>query len=139
MAAKTSPAVKISLGKGLTAAQQKGKPISGKSEMHEGKLQLSTYTAAKGKYQEVIVDHMNGKIKESEEIKDAEDLKHATDQSAAMAKAKKSLSAAVSKAVAGSAGYRAVSAYPSLEQGKPVATITLQNASGTKSVTEKLD
>ncbi len=136
---KTLEAAKISLAKGLATAQAKGKPISGKFEMHEGKLQLSIYTAAKGKYQEVIVNHMNGKIAQSEKIKDAEDLKHATDQSAAMAKAKKTLSSAVSKAVAGNAGYHAVSAMPSLDQGKPVATIRLANATGTKSVTEKLD
>src|SRR3954470_21080480 len=67
---KTLQPATISLAKGLAAAEAKGKPISGKFEMHEGKLQLSTYTASKGKYQEVIVDHMNGKIKVSEEIKD---------------------------------------------------------------------
>ena len=56
-----------------------------------------------------------------------------------MAKAKKTLSSAVSKAVAGNAGYRALSVVPSLEQDKPVATIVLQNASGTKTVSEKLN
>lgn len=136
---KALEGAKISLAKGLAAAQAKGKPISGKFEMHEGKLQLSIYTASKGKYQEVIVNHMNGKTAKSEEIKDGEDLAHSKDQSKAMAKAKKTLSSAVSKAVAGNAGYRALSVVPSLEQDKPVATIVLQNASGTKTVSEKLN
>jgi hypothetical protein len=136
---KMVDAAKISLAKGLAAAQARGKPISGKFEMEDGKLQLSTYTAGKGKYWEVIVNHMSGKIAKSEQIKDGEDFTHATDQSKAMAKAKKSLSSAVTKAVAGNAGYRAVSVVPGLEQDKPVATIVLQNATGTKTVSEPLN
>ena len=136
---KALKAAKISLGAGLSAAQQKGKPISGKFEMEDGKLQLSVYTAKKGKFSEVIVNHKSGKISESKEIKEGKDLTHSVDQNHAMAKAKKSLRAAADKAVAGNKGYRAVSVVPSLEQGKPVATIVLQNASGTKTVSEKLD
>lgn len=131
-------AAKISLAKGLAAAQAKGKPVSGKFEMEDGKLQLSTYTASKGKYWEVIVNHISGKIAKSEQIKDGDDYTHATDQTKAMAKAKKTLSAAVAKAVAGNAGYKAVSAMPSLEQDTPVARIILQNATGTKTVSENL-
>ncbi len=132
-------AAKISLAKGLAAAQQKGKPISGKFEMEDGKLQLSVYAANKGKFSEVIVDHTSGKVSKSEQIKDGEDYSDSVAQSKAMAKAKKSLSAAVAKAVAGNPGYRAVSVVPSLEQGKLVATIVLENATGTKTVSEKLD
>ena len=130
---------KLSLNKGIDAAQQKGKPISAKYEMEDGKLQLSVYTAAKGKYSEVIVDHKSGKISESKEIKEGEDLSHATAQDKAMAKAKRSLRAATDEAVASNKGYRAVSAMPALENDKPIATIVLENASGTKTVTEKLD
>ena len=135
----TLKGAQVSLNKGIGAAQQKGKPISGKFEMEDGKLQLSVYTANKGKYSEVIVDHKSGKIAKSEEIKEGEDLTHAADQAKAMAKAKISLSAAADKAVASNKGYRALSAVPSLENDKPVATIVLENASGTKTVTEKLD
>ena len=56
-----------------------------------------------------------------------------------MAKAKKSLSSAAGKAVAANAGYRAVSVMPTLEQGKPVATVVLENATATKTVSESLD
>ena len=136
---KVLDAAKMSLGKGLAAAQQKGKPISGKFEMEEGKLQLSAYTVSKGKFWEVIVDHMSGKVSKSEEIKEGEDLSHSVAQNKAMAKAKKSLGAAVAKAVAGNPGYRAVSVVPSLEQGKPMATVVLENAAGSRTVSEKLD
>src|SRR6266852_9069299 len=132
-------AAKIPLAKGLDSAQQKGKPISGKYEMEDGKLQLSVYTSNKGKYSEVIVDYKSGKISKSEEIKGGDDLSYSVTQDKAMAKAKKSLRAAANKAVAGNSGYRAVSIVPSLEQGKPIATIVLENATGTKTVSEKLD
>jgi hypothetical protein len=131
-------AAKISLAKGLAAAQQKGKPISGKFEMEDGKLQLSVYTANKGKYSETIVDYKSGKISKSEAIKEGDDLSYAIAQDKAMAKAEKSLGAAADKAVVGNKGYRAVSVVPSLEQDKPVATIVLENATGTKTVSEKL-
>src|SRR5215813_8659513 len=130
---------KVSLQKGLDAAKKTGKPISGKFEVENGALQLSTYTASKGKYSEVIVDHKSGKIAKTEEIKEGDDLTHAQAQDKAMAGAKTSLRSAVSKAVKSNKGYRAVSAVPSLDGGKPVATIVLQNAKGTKTVTEKLD
>lgn len=130
---------KVSLEKGLGAVASKGKPISGKFEAEDGKLQLSVYTAMKGKYSEVIVDHVSGKISKSEQIKQGDDYSHAVAQSKAMAKAKRSLSAAVGRAVAANPGYRAVSAMPALEQGKPVATVVLENSSGTKTVSEKLD
>ena len=132
-------AAKVSLGKGLSVAGSKGKPISGKFEVEDGKLQLSVYTASKGKFSEVIVDHVSGKISKSEQIKEGEDYSAAVAQRKAMAKAKRSLSAAVGKAMAANPGYRAVSVEPSLDQGKPVATVVLENSTGTKTVSEKLD
>src|SRR6266566_4241947 len=135
---KTLEGAKVTLEKGLAAAQQKGKPISGKFEMEDGKFQLSVYTATKGKFWEVIIDHTSGKVSKTEEIKEGEDLSAAKAQSEAMAKAKKSLSAAVGKAVAANAGYRAISVVPTLEQGKPVATVVLENATGSKTVSETL-
>lgn len=136
---KTLRGAKVPLERGLATAQREGKPISGKFEVEDGKLQLSTYTAKGGKFEEVIVDCKSGEIAKAEEIKQGDDLTHATEQDKAMAAAKKSLRSAVSKAVAGNKGYRAVSAVPSLNDGKPIATIVLQNAKGTKTITEKLD
>src|SRR5258706_13103209 len=136
---KALKVAKLSLSEGLSVAQKKGKPISGKFEMEDGKLQLSVYTEKEGKFSEVVVNYKNGKISESKEIKDGEDLSHSVAQDKAMAKAKKSLQAATDHAFASNKGYRALSVVPSLEQGKPIATIVLENAAGTKTVSEKLD
>ena len=136
---KTLQSAKVSLQKGLAVAQKQGQPISAKFEVEDGKLQLSTYTASKGKFYEVIVDHNSGQIAKTEEIKEGEDLTHATAQSKAMAGAKKSLGSAVAHALATNKGYRAVSATPSLENGKPVAAVVLQNKEGTKTVSEALN
>ena len=136
---KMLQAAKVSLEKGLATVERQGKPISGKFEMEDGKLQLSVYTAKQAKFREVIVDHTSGKITKTEEIKEGEDLSAATAQNQAMAKAKKSLRSAVEKAVAANAGYRAVSVLPSSEGGRPVANVVLENTTGTKTVSEGLD
>jgi hypothetical protein len=107
--------------------------------MEDGKLQLSVYTAKQDKFWEVIVDQTSGKISKTEEIKEGEDLSAAKAQNEAMAKAKKSLRSAVEKAISGNAGYRAISVVPSLEGGRPVAKAVLENATGTKTVSEGLD
>jgi hypothetical protein len=136
---KALGAAKVSLEKGLSAAQQKGRPISGKFETDKGKLQLSVYTASQGKFREVIVDHTSGKVSKTEEIKEGEDLSAATAQNHATAKGKRSLRSAVQKAESDNAGYRAVSVVPSLEGGRSVARIVLENETGTKTVSEGLD
>ena len=56
---------KVPLSQGLAASASKGKPISAKFEVEDGKLQLSVYTAEGTNYSEVIVDHKTGKVKES--------------------------------------------------------------------------
>ena len=43
--AKMMPTTKVTLQQGLTAAEQKGRPISGKFEVDEGQFQLSVYTS----------------------------------------------------------------------------------------------
>jgi hypothetical protein len=94
---------KINLQQGLAASQQEGQPISAKFELDEGKLQLSVYTSKDGKFSEVLVDHMEGKVTKAEPITEGDDLAAAKSQSAAMAKAKSSLKEAVDKAAAQSA------------------------------------
>jgi hypothetical protein len=137
--AKAMPAAKVALGGGLAAATSVGKPISAKYEVEDGKLLLSVYTEKDGKFSEVVVDHVTGKVAKSEPITEGEDLTHAKGQSEAMAKAKLSLSAAVSKAVSANAGYHAVSVSPSLKDGHPVAEVSLHKAAEWRTVTEKLD
>ena len=136
--AKAMKGAKVSLDKGLAAGEREGKPISAKFEMHEGKLQLSVYTAKADKFYEVIVDHKSAKVAKTEPITGGEDLTAAKSQSEAMAKAKVSLRKAVRKAVHANKGYQAASVYPSLKDGQPVAEVTLVKGDDWKTVTEKL-
>jgi hypothetical protein len=137
--AKALKGVKISLEKGLSASESRGKPISGKFEVEDGKLQLSVYTMKGDKFSEVIVDHKTGKTANTEPITGAGDLAAAKAQSGAMAKAKLSLRGATEKAVKANKGFRAVSVMPSLKDGHPMAEITLVKGEEFKTVSEKLD
>jgi hypothetical protein len=137
--AKALKGVKTSLEKGLSASESQGKPISGKFEVEDGKLQLSVYTMKGDKFSEVIVDHTTGKVAKTEAITGGGDLTAAKAQSETMAKAKSSLRAATEKAVKANKGFRAVSIMPSLKDGHPVAGITLVKGEEFKTVSEKLD
>jgi hypothetical protein len=137
--AKALKGVKTSLEKGLAASESQGKPISGKFEMEDGKLQLSVYTMKGDKFSEVIVDHKTGKVAKTEAITGGGDLTAAKTQSGAMAKAKLSLRAATDNAVKANKGFLAVSAMPSLKEGHPVAEIALVKGDEFKTVSEKLD
>jgi hypothetical protein len=137
--AKALKDAKVSLEKGFAASESQGKPISGKFEVEDGKLQLSVYTMKGDKFSEVIVDHKTRKIAKTEAITSGDDLKTAKAQSAAMAKAKVSLRAATEKAVKANKGFRAVSAMPSLKDGHPVAEIALGKGDEFKTASEKLD
>ena len=107
------------------ASESQGKPISGKFEVEDGKLQLSVYTMKGDKFSEVIVDHKTGKVAKTEAITGGDDLTAAKAQSAAMAKAKLSLRTATENAVKANKGFVAVSVTPSLKDGHPVAEVTL--------------
>jgi hypothetical protein len=56
-----------------------------------------------------------------------------------MGKAKLSLSTAVTNAVKANSEFRAVSAVPMLDGGKPMASVTLMKGEEVKKATEKLD
>ncbi len=144
-AAKNAPAlasalkdVTVSLEDGLRASESQGKPISGKFEVEDGKLQLSVYTEKGGQFSEVIVDHKTGKISNVEPISEADDLKNAKKQAAAMAKAKGTLADAVARAVKAHGGYRAVSAAAEVERGEANAEVGLLKGSSPKHVDEPL-
>jgi uncharacterized membrane protein YkoI len=137
--AKALKGVKISLGKGLTASETQGKPISGKFEVEDGKLQLSVYTMKGDKFSEVIVDHKTGKVAKTKAIATGDDLTAAKAQSGAMAKAKLSLRTVTENAVKANKGFRAVSVTPSLKDGHPVAEVTLVKGDEFKTASEKLD
>ena len=137
--AKALKDAKVSLEKGLSASESQGKPISGKFEVEDGKLQLSVYTMKGDKFSEVIVDHKTGKVAKTEAITSGDDLKASKAQSEAMTKAKVSLRSATEKAIKANKGYRAVSVTPSLKDGHPVAEITLVKGEEFKTASEKLD
>ena len=128
----------ITLQKGLTAAETKGRPISAKFELEDGKLQLSVYTAKGRKFSEVIIDLATGKIAKSEPITEGDDLTDAKAQSAAMAKTRTSLRAAADKVVNASAGFRAISVTPTLKNSHGIASVTLLKGNQTKTVEESL-
>jgi hypothetical protein len=137
--AKLMPTAKVTLQQGLTAAEQKGKPISGKFEVDEGHFQLSVYTSQGGKYAENLVDYNTGVVTKSEAITGGDDLKEAKEQSEAMGKAKKSLKAAVDEAERQNAGYRAVSVEAELKNGHGVAVVTLLKGAQSKTASESLE
>jgi hypothetical protein len=130
---------KINLQQGLTAGEQAGQPISGKFEVDEGKLQLSVYTTKDGKFFEALVNFVTGKVLKIEPITEGDDLAAANSQSATMAKATISLKEAVNKAMAQSANARALSAVPSLKDGRPVVSVVLLDGERLKTVQQPLD
>jgi len=130
---------KVSLEKGIAASKTKGKPISAKYEVEDGKLQLSVYTAKGDSFSEVIVNHKTGNVAKAEPITGGDDLTAAKAQNEAMSKAKTPLQTAVSKAVKANKGYKAVSVVPSLKDGHPTADVTLLKGSESKTVPEQLD
>jgi hypothetical protein len=137
--AKALSEASVSLDQGLAASEREGKPISGKFEIDDGALQLSVYTMKGDQFAEVIVDHKTGSIKKSEPITEGDDLKDAKEQGEAMGKAKQSLAAVVASAVKANSGFKATSAVPTLDGGRPVAAITLMKGEESKKVTENLD
>jgi hypothetical protein len=124
---------------GLKASEAQGTPISAKFEIEDGKLQLSIYTMKGNDFTEVVADPKSGAIAKAEKITDADDLKAAASQKAAMAKARVPLLTAAETAVNANAGSRAVSVYPQLQGGNPVAEVTLLQGTTFKKVMEKLD
>ena len=134
---------KVSLQQGLAVSESEGQPISGKFEVEDGKLQLSVYTAKDGKFFEVIVDHMTGKITKVEPIDEGEDLSQAKVQKAAMDRAKVKLADATVKSMGqakGSTGdVRVVSVVPELKDDRPEATVVLLAGKQFSTASEHLD
>jgi len=129
---------KVSLASGLKAAEQEGRPISGKFELEDGKLQLSVYTMKGDKLSEVIVDHKTGKVAKSEPITGGDDFTAAGKQAQAMGKTKSSLRDVIAKAEKANPGYHAVSVVAEIENGKPQADVMLLKGTTSKSVDEPL-
>jgi hypothetical protein len=137
--ARALKGAKVSLKQGIVASAPKGRPISGKFEVEDGKLQLSIYTAKGGGFSEVAVDPKSGRVAKVEAIEDGEDLTAAKAQADAMAKAKRPLGGAVDAAVKKNPGFRPVSVIPALKDGHPVADVILIKGGEFKTASERLD
>jgi hypothetical protein len=137
--AKALKDITVTLQDGLKASEREGKPISGKFEIEHDALQLSVYTLKGNDFIEVVANPKTGTVARAEKITDADDLKAAAVQKAAMDKATVSLLAAADAAAKANAGLRAVSVYPELRNGHPVAEVTMLQGTALKKVTEKLD
>jgi hypothetical protein len=115
---------KVSLQQGLVASESEGQPIS-------------------GKFDEVIIDHMTGKIAKVESIDEGEDLSQAKSQKAAMDRAKVKLADAAVKSMGqakGSTGdVRVVSVVPQLQNDRPEAKIMLLAGKQFSTASEHLD
>ena len=135
--------VEVSLERGLAASSREGTPISAKYELLEDddadELRISVYTTRGGSFAKVIIDCMTGKIAAVVPIAYGEELAAAERQSKAMAQAKRSLEAATVQAVSAHSGYRAMSARPDLQDGRPLAKVILVDGSVWKTVYETLD
>ena len=136
---KALPSASVSLQKGLEASAAKGKPISGKFEMEDGKLQLSVYTAKAGKFAEVIVDYSSGKVQKVEPITQGDDLIQAKAQANALAKVKSTLQAVADKVERETPGARIVSIAPALSDNKAVANVALAKGDEIKTVVVPLE
>src|SRR5438132_12597369 len=137
--AQALDAAKVELKQGIGASAPKGKPISGKFEVEDGKLQLSVYPTKGGAFSEVLVDPKSGRVAKVEAIEGGEDLTAAKAQADAMAKAKTPLQVAIDAAVKKTPGFRPVSVVPALKEGHPVADVTLIKGNELKTASEELD
>jgi hypothetical protein len=136
---KAMKEAKVPLQTGLAASAEADTPVSAKYEVEHGKLQLSVYTMKGGNFAESIIDHKTGKVAKVDPITGGDDLAAAKAQADAMAKAKRSLAAAVADAQKANTGYRAVSIIPALNDSHPVAEVVLVKGTEWKAVSEKLD
>ena len=85
------------------------------------------------------MDYSAGVVIRTVPITDDGDLAAAQVQKDAVDRAKRSLAEATADAVKANEGYRAVSAAPHLDNGRPVAEITLVRGGEWKIVNERLD
>jgi len=129
---------------GLVVGEREGTPLSAKYEIDDGAFQLSVYTSKNGTpagetFIEVIVDYSAGMLLKAVPTTDDGDLAAARAQKEAMDRAKRTLAEATAAVVKANAGYRAVSATPRLDNGQPVAEVTLVRGDDWKVVNERLD
>jgi hypothetical protein len=130
--------VTSTLEDGLKGVERIGKPISAKFTLEHGFLQLSLWVTREDDLAEYILYPLTRTVTEIHVFRDPDELKAVTAQKLAMDKARVSLRSATANAVQANRSLRAVSAYPVIEGGDPMAVITLLNDNVFKIITEKL-
>jgi len=133
--------VKGTLEDGLKAVERTGrKPISAHFAVDRGVVHLSvTGCAEDGTFSEVLLYPATRMITETPEVTDSAKLKIAAEQKHAMDSASVSLLTATENAVKANHGFRAVSIFPMLEEGDPVAVVKLVGNGEFKIVAENLN
>ena len=129
----------LPLESGMVVSRREGTPISAKYEVDDGTFQLSVYTLKGDKFSEVIVDYSVGSVTKVDVITDGGDLAAAQSQKETMARATRSLEAATAEVVRTNPGYRAVSALPRLNEGRPIVEIVLVNGTDWRVALGSLD
>ena len=129
----------LPLESGMVVSRTEGTPISAKYEVDDGTFQLSVYTLKGDKFSEVIVDYSVGWVTKVDVITDGGDLASAQSQKETMARATRSLEAATAEVVRANPGYRAVSALPRLNEGRPIVEVVLVNGTDWRVVLGSLD
>jgi hypothetical protein len=130
--------VKGTLENSLQAGEEIGKPISAKFALDDGSLQLSLWVAREDGFAEFILYPALRFVTEIYDFRDPDKLKVATAEKLAMDSATVSLLSATENAIKANHGLRAVSVYPVLAEGDPIAVVTLLDTNAVKIVTEKL-
>jgi hypothetical protein len=131
--------VRGTLEDGLKASERVGKPISAKFAVDHGAVHLSLSIAKHDGFSEVILYPAIRMVTEIVEVTDAAKIKIAMEQNLAMERTSVSLLSATENAVKANDGFRAVSIFPTLGQGHPIAVVTLLGNGEFKTVTEELD
>lgn len=137
--AKAVAGAKISLEQALDTISRDGKPLSARFEIEDGWLQASVLRARGDQFAEVILDPTTGAVSEVDPITSGGDYDIAQKRNAAMAKATRSLRAAVGESLKAEAGFRAVSVVPSVKDDHPVAEVSLAKENEWKRVSVRLD
>jgi hypothetical protein len=83
--------------------------------------------------------NVTGRVVKSEPITEGDDLADAKSQSAAMAKAKTTLKAAIDKVHSQLPGFRSISVTPDLKDGRAVASVVLLQGKEFKTVQGALE
>jgi len=131
--------VRGTLEDALKASERLGKPISAKFAVERGVVYLAISIAKNDSFSEVILYPTIRMITEIVEVIDAAELKIAVERKVAVERASMSLLSAAENALKANDGSREVSIFPVLEEGHPIAVVTLVRNGEFDTVREELN